>query len=190
MAAYEKFDNELLIVTNANQNLQKRMLNLEKQLSKSQQCNRCNNVKISGISNEVWDAKILNKLWSKSLKDSGIDVNPLDMEGCHILPLGWNATNATKLVIMKFVNRKHSEATLWHKKDINQKSKVFVSHSLCRYYQFLWGKCKELQRKGQINQVFCLGDIVMVRITENSPAIRILHEKDLVVCQECPPESV
>ena len=79
---------------------------------------------------------------------------------------------------------------LQHKKDINEKSKVFVSHSLCPYYRFLWGKFKELQRKGRISQVFCLGAVVTVRIAKNSPAIKILHEKDLLVCQECSPESV
>ena len=86
---------------------------------------------------------------------------------------------------MTFVNRKHSEATLQLKKDINKKSKVFVNHSLCSYYQLLWGKSKELQRKGRINQVFCLGAVVTVKITKNSPAIKTLHEKHLIVCQEC-----
>ena len=79
---------------------------------------------------------------------------------------------------------------LQRKKDVNQKIKVFVSHSLCPYYRFVWGKCKELQRKVLINQVFCLEAVVTVRITENSPAIKILHEKDLLVCQQYPPESV
>ena len=79
---------------------------------------------------------------------------------------------------------------LQRKKVVNQKIKVFVSHSLCPYYRFVWGKCKELQRKVLINQVFCLGAVVTVRITKNSLAIKILHEKDLLVCQECPPESV
>ena len=41
-----------------------------------------------------------------------------------------------------------------------------------------------------ISQVFYLGAVVTVRITENSPAIKILHEKDLLVCQECSTESV
>ena len=52
-------------------------------------------------------------------KDSGINVNPLEIEGCHRLSLGRNATNTTKQVIMKFVNRKHSEAMLQRKTDIN-----------------------------------------------------------------------
>ena len=73
---------------------------------------------------------------------------------------------------------------LQRKKVVNQKIKVFVSHSLCPYYR------KELQRKVLINQVFCLGAVVTVRITENSSAIKVIHEKDLLVCQERPPESV
>ena len=112
----------------------------------------------------------------------------MDIEGCHRLPIGRNTTNTTKRVIVKFVNRKHSEAMLQQKKkDINSKNKVFVTHSLCPYYRFLWGKCKDLQRKGRISQVFCLGAVGTIRVTENSPAIKILHERDLMVYQECPP---
>ena len=133
--------------------------------------------------------KILKKPKLES-KDSRIEVNSLDIEGCHRLPLRRNATNTNKHVIVQFVNRRHPEAMLQLKQDIIKKSKVFVSHSLCPCYQFLWGKCKELQRKSWVNQVFCLGAIVTVRITENSPAIKVLHEKDLMVCQECPQESV
>ena len=168
----EKLNSELLIVRNVNQNLQNRIINLKKQQSKSEQYNRRNNVEISGISNEVSD---------QNPEQTVIIVD------CHRLPLGKNATNTIKRAIMKFVNRKHTEDMLQRKKD---KVKEFVSHSLCPYYRFLWGKCKELQRKGRINQVFCLGAVVTVRITENSPAIKILHEKDQLVCQECSPESV
>ena len=81
----------------------------------------------------------------------------MDIEGFQILPFGRNTTSTTKRVIVKFVTRKHSEAMLQRKKDINSKNKVFVTHSLCPYYRFLWGKCKDLQRKVRINQVFRLG---------------------------------
>ena len=78
----------------------------------------------------------------------------MDIEGCHRLPLGRNSINTTKRVIVKFVNRKNSEAMLQRKKDINSKNKVCVTHSVCPYYCFLWGKCKDLQRKGKISHVF------------------------------------
>ena len=35
--------------------------------------------------------------------------------------------------------------------------------------------------KSQVNQVFRLGAVVTIRITENSPTIKILHEKYLMV---------
>ena len=153
VTANEKLNSELLIVRNVNQNLQNRIINLEKQQSKSEQYNRRNNVEISGISNEVLDQN-LEQTVIGICKDSGTEVNPLDIEGCHRRPLRRNATNTTKRLIVKFVNRKLSEAMLQRKRDINQKNKVFVSHSLCPYYRFLWGQCKELQRKGRINQAF------------------------------------
>ena len=79
----EKLNSELLIVRNVNQNLQNRIINLEKQQSKSEQYSRCNNVKISGISNEVSDQN-LEQTVIGICKDSGTEVNPLDIEGCHL----------------------------------------------------------------------------------------------------------
>ena len=126
VTANDKLNSELLIVRNVNQNLQNRIINLEKQQSKSEQYNRRNNVEISGISNEVSDQN-LEETVIGICKDSGIDVNSLDIEGCHRLSLGRNTTNTNKRVIVKFVNRKHSEAMLQHKKDIIKKSKVLLA---------------------------------------------------------------
>ena len=53
MTANKKLNSELMIIRNVNQNLQNRIINLEKQQSKSEQYNRHSNVEISGISNEV-----------------------------------------------------------------------------------------------------------------------------------------
>ena len=130
----EKLSSELLIAGNVNQNLQNRIVNLEKQQSKSEQYNRCNNDEISDISNELSDQNLEETV---ILKDFGIEVNLLDIQGCHRVPFGRNATNTTKRVMVKLVNRKHSEAMLQRKKDINKKSKVFFNRSLCPYYRFL-----------------------------------------------------
>ena len=50
----------------------------------------------------------------------------MDIEGCHRLPICRNTTKTTKRVIVKFVNRKHSEAMLQLKNDINFKNKVLL----------------------------------------------------------------
>ena len=117
-------------------------------------------------------------------KESGIDLNSYDIEACHRLPSGRVNTSNSKRVIVKFVNRKHSEAILRLKKSINSRSNVYITNSLCPYCHFLWGKCKDLERKGLINQVFCLGAVVTIKVRENGPPIKIFHESDLLVYQD------
>ena len=72
----------------------------------------------------------------KICKESEIDVEARDTEGCHQLPVSTNSGSHDKRVIVKFVNRKKVEALLKkNKKQINGKSlwqllvsnKVFVS---------------------------------------------------------------
>ena len=60
------------------ENLQNRIINLEKHQSESEKYNRRNNVEISGISNEVSDQN-LEETVIGICKDSRIDVNSLDI---------------------------------------------------------------------------------------------------------------
>ena len=90
-------------------------------------------MEISGISNYVLD----NELEEKAIeicKDSDIVITCNNMEGCHFLSLG---RYSTKQVILKFVNRKHSELMLRLEKSISSKSKVYINNFLCPYYHFL-----------------------------------------------------
>ena len=83
-----------------------------------------------------------------------------DIEGCH--SLGRNSDRKNKRVIVKFVNRNHSDLMLRIKKNVTSKSKVYITNSLCPYHRFLWAKCKELQKKGKVQQVFGLGAVVRI----------------------------
>ena len=146
VTANDKLNSELLIVRNVSQNLQNRIINLEKQQFKSERYNRCKNVEISGIFNEVSDQN-LEEIVIGICKDYKIEVNSLDIEGCHRLPLGRNAISTNKSVNVKFVNRKHSEAMLQRKKDIIKKSKMLASHWLCPYCQFFMGTVQRTTEK-------------------------------------------
>ena len=42
------------------------------------------------------------------------------------------------------------------------------------------GKCKDLQRRGKIHQVFCLGGTVEVKITQPGNARKMFHECDIL----------
>ena len=136
MSTNETLTSELTVVKNVNNILENRIVNLEKRLSKNEQYGRHNNVEIFGVSNQIPDQDLEENI-IKICKDSDVNISHLDIDiGCHRLPLGRNTTNTTKRVIVKFVNRKHSEAMLQRKKDINKKNKVFVTHSLCRAIAF------------------------------------------------------
>ena len=42
----------------------------------------------------------------------------------------------------------------------------------------------------RVSQIFCLGATVTIRVTDNSLATKILHEKNLIIYKKCPLEIV
>ena len=114
---------------------------------------RRNNVELSGISNEISDENLEKKvidIW----KESCINLNPYDIEVCHRIPSRCVNTSNSKRMIVKLVNRKHSEAMLCLRRSINSRSSVYIMISLCPYIGFLRGKCKDQKRKDLRNQIF------------------------------------
>ena len=178
MELNEKLSSQFIVVKKVNTLLEKHVIELEKSQAKAEQYSSRNNVEISGIPHEILDNNLEDKVID-ICKDAGIEIGHMDIEGCHWLPLSRNNAGGTKRVIVKFVNRKHSEDML--KKIVSSGSKVFISNSLCPYYRYLWGKCKDLQWRGIFNQVFCLGAVVNKKVSENGPPVKIYHETDLKV---------
>ena len=124
------------------------------------------------ISDLVIDDNLENTIVS-IFKDSEVEVDPRDIEACHRLPLPRNSRGQDKKVIAKSVNQKHSEALLRDKKHISNKSfrhlnvsNKVISVYFCPYYRYIWGKCKDLQRQGQVNHVFNLGNVVCIKLSE------------------------
>ena len=177
MESNEKLSSQFIVVKKVNTLLEKHVIELEKSQAKAEQYSRRNNVEISGIPHEILDNNLEDKVID-IYKDAGIEIGHMDIEGCHRLPLSRNDAGGTKRVIVKFVNRKHSEDMLRLKKIISSRSKVFISNSLCPFYRYLWGKCKDLKRRGIFNQGFCLGAVVTIKVSENGPLVKIYHEND------------
>ena len=59
-------------------------------------------------------------------KVAGIDIEHMDIEGCHRLPLSRNNTVETKSVIVEHVNRKQTKNMLQLKKIVGSGSNAFV----------------------------------------------------------------
>ena len=109
---------------------------------------------------------------------------PKDIEGCQCFPVSRNSRISNKREIIKFANRKHPEALLRKKNATSSKDfsyfniheKLFVSVSVCPNSWYIWGKHKDVQRRGKIQQVFCQGGSVAVKVTKPSNAKKMFHE--------------
>ena len=62
-------------------------------------------------------------------------------------------------------------------------NKVYVSPSLCPYYRYLWGRCKDLQRRKIIHYIFCLESVVAIKLTEQTLPLKMYHESDIPYSQ-------
>ena len=125
---------------------------LEIQISEDEQYNRRNCIEFSDIPDTINNKK-LEETIIEACKNVNINVNEVGIEAYHRLPVRRNATNVNKRVIVKFVNRKHAESILSKKftlsstyfSRLNINNKIYVNLSLCPYYRYLWGLCKDLQ---------------------------------------------
>ena len=143
-------------------------------------------MEFSDIPNDIPDNQPEDKV-IEICRESGVEIDQNDIEGCHRLPASRYSRSDNKRVILTFLNRKHSESLLYKKKSISSRdflnvnisSKIFVSVSLFPYYRFIWGKCKDLQRRGKIHQVFCLGRTVSVKLSEKGNPLKISHVTDI-----------
>ena len=110
-----KLTSELVIQKNVNSKLEEMIINCEKNQAKGEQYSRRNNVKLSGIPNSICNED-LEKARINIYKESGIDVEARDIEGCHRLPLSSYSRGHDQRAIVKFVNRKSAGTLLKDKK--------------------------------------------------------------------------
>ena len=132
----ERLNSDLAIQKTLCGNLEKKVKSLEIHISKDEQYNRHNCIEFSGIPDTINDDNLEDTI-IEACKDINIDVSETDIEACHRLPVRRNATNASKRVIVKFVNRKHAESILTKKftlsstdfSRLNINNKVYVNPS-------------------------------------------------------------
>ena len=66
-------------------------------------------------------------------------ITKVGIESHPCLPLSRSSTAEVKIVIVKFVNRKHAEAVLHSKKKVNSQREVFITVLHCHHYHFYLG---------------------------------------------------
>ena len=94
---------------NVNAKLEERIISLEESQAKSEQYSRRNNTELSGIPNDIPEDN-LEKVVIDICYDSDLEIKPKDIEGCHCSPASRYSRDPNKRVIVKFVNKKLTEA--------------------------------------------------------------------------------
>ena len=90
VAENKKLQSDTVIMKNVNRKLEEKIVYLEKNQAKGEQYSHRNNIEISGIPNRIPDEDLENTIIS-ICKDSGVELDPKDIEGCHRLPLSRNS---------------------------------------------------------------------------------------------------
>ena len=90
VAENKKLQSDTVIMKNVNRKLEEKIVYLEKNQAKGEQYSHRNNIEISGIPNIIPDEDLENTIIS-ICKDSGVEIDPKDIEGCHRLPLSRNS---------------------------------------------------------------------------------------------------
>ena len=106
------------------------------------------------------------------------------VEACHRL----NQKANTKNVIIKLLERKDVARVMNKKKKLKSIKpqniglpsgcKVYINKILCKYYKYLWWKCKLLQTRGSIQSFWVTNGSIRIR-HQNDEVKSVTHTEDL-----------
>ena len=172
-------------------NLQDKIVDLEKSLHKAFQHGRKSNIVIDGIPNEVGeDPLALERVTINLLTSMGVKCEEKDIEAIHRLP---GKKDANKPTIVKFASRKSVDAVFKHKSKLknlealnvimdglNSNSNIYIRPNLSPYFKTLAYNCRLLKRDYLIERVLTENDGTLKIKTLHDGYCKIAHESDLV----------
>lgn len=169
------------------QKLEKREKEITVNTEKHNQYGRRNNIEISGISNDIEDDMLEDKV-IKILGKIDVNVEEKDIEACHRLPP--TKRDKTKKTIIRFVNRKVAEKSLSNKKKLQNINKVelelpntplYIGENLNDHYRELAWMCRRLRKENLIYSYKFQNECFSVKAKENSESrIKVFHKDDLL----------
>ena len=131
-----------------------------------------------------------HSMWSRSRCFGG-------ESGGHFSKLGCNIPTEHIEVCHRIINKKNFTVTVnfsrrkdcQHVKrdlrkikikdiDLPGQKNLFISKSLCLYYNVIWVKSKKLHSLGKIHSLFISGDTVKIRVSKNSSPLSLTHVED------------
>ena len=176
-------ESQLLVARRVNDNLMKQNCILERKCAANEQYSRREYLDILEIS-EIISNNNSKETVFKIFDETGVTVNSRDVEACHRL----NQKANPKKVIIKLSKRKDVARVMNNKKKLKSMKpqniglpsgcKVYINESLCKYYKYLWWKCKLLQTRGSIQSFWVTNGSIRIR-HQNDEVTSVTHIEDL-----------
>ena len=178
---FEKLEGELIVSKKVNGELQKDIIQLEKQCWANAQYSRRECLELVGIPSSIEHDQLKDKV-VEIFNKVGCNIMKVNVEACH--RIGKNNDR----VIIKFSKRKECLQVLSVKKDLKnldmvviglpENCKVFVNQCLCPYYKLLWSKSKKRHSMGKIHNFFISNGTLKIEISEGSSSLAITYDSD------------
>ena len=180
---FTKMKLQLLVTRRVNDNLVKQNRILERKCAANEQYSRRECLEISGIPDSIPNNN-LEETVLKIFNETGVTVNSRDVEACHRL----NQKANPKKVIIKLSKRKDVARVMNNKKKLKSMKpqniglpsgcKIYINESLCKYYKYLWWKCKLLQTRGSIQSFWVTNGSIRIR-HQNDQVTSVIRIEDL-----------
>ena len=162
--------------------------NLKVKVESCNQYGRRNNIEISGVPNAVADDDLEGKV-VQILNEINVPVSVNDIEACHRLPIPRSNPDATKKVIVRFVNRKHCIEALKVKKDLDnidmasldfsEETKLYINENLNRYFSKIGWQCRKLRNGRRIDSYVFKNEAFVIKYGVSGHERKITKECEL-----------
>ena len=178
---FAKLESELLVTKKVNSELEKYVMELQRQHWANAQYSRRECLEITGIPQNIEHNQLESKV-IQVLNKVGCNIISDNVEACHRI------SSKNDRVIIKFSRRKDCQQVLSVKKGLKnlnmidvglpENTRLFVNQSLCSYYRVLWSKSKKLLSMGKINDFHISNGTIKIKIQEGSTPLSITHNAD------------
>ena len=179
---YTRLESELQISKSVTTLQRNQIVALERLCWSNEQYSRRECLEVAGIpANTSQDT--LEKTVLEVFDKIDVEIQPDNIEACHWL----KSDSGGKKVIVKFSKRKDVDRVRKSKRklkttnlsSIGISNPVYVNDSLCKYYKYLWSKCKKLLNGSFIHSFWISNGTLRLKLHESSHPKSITHFVDL-----------
>lgn len=183
------------ILRDENNNLNKRLANIEGFFYQQQQQQLQNHITIHGIpkkANEVLHTTIIN-----TIKTIDITINTDNIKHARRMNVSNNNNNTTPPIIVVEINDANLKQQIMQKYKSNgpimlnqisnttntENKKIYFNEYLNNYYKQLYTNAKELKTSNNFKYIWFKNGTIHARKTETSQIYRIKHQNDIIYLQ-------